>query len=129
MNTTPKTFIRLQPNRAFRINDGKGMVITGRVGVAWLTLPGNSDDIFLGPGDAFTIDKRGLVIIEAIEPALLVVQHKAPLPQKLLAAILCLQADWGAVLRKRSGLANASPPSKQLQSRSSLFASNSRLSN
>jgi hypothetical protein len=104
MDTTPKTSLRLQPNRPFCINDGKGMVIIGWAGVAWLTLPG-SDDIFLGPGDAFAIDKRGLVIIEAVEPALLLVQHKAHLPAKLLAPLLRLRAAWGAALRKRSGLA------------------------
>ena len=94
--------MRLQPNLPLRISDGKGMVITGQAGLAWLTLPGNCADIFLGPGDAFAIDKRGVVIIEAIEPALLVLQHNARFPAALMVPVLRLLATCRAALRSRS---------------------------
>lgn len=93
--------MHLQPNLPLRISDGKGMVITGQAGLAWLTLPGNCADIFLGSGDAFAIDKRGVVVIEAIEPALLVLQPNARFPAKLMAAMLRLLAASRAALRSR----------------------------
>jgi hypothetical protein len=98
--------MRLQPNLPLRISDGKGMVITGCAGLAWLTLRGNSRDIFLGPGDAFAIQTRGLVIIEAVEPALLVLQHNVHLPAQLMEAILHLAGACRAALRSRSRLSH-----------------------
>ena len=94
----------LRPNLPLRISDGKGMVITGHAGLAWLTLRGNRHDIFLGPGDAFAIDERGLVIIEAIEPTVLILQRPAHWPAKLMAAMLRLPAACRAALRSRSKL-------------------------
>jgi hypothetical protein len=97
-----KTSMRLQPNLPLRISHGKGMVITGHAGLAWLTLPGHSDDIFLGPGDAFAIERRGLIIIEAIEPAHLVLQHNMHWPAKLMAGMSRLRDVFRAALRTPS---------------------------
>ena len=71
--------ISLDPRRGISLTDAAGAeveVLTGRV---WLTMDGDIRDIVLPPGDAHTIERDGLTIINALEPSL--VQVRAPQPR------------------------------------------------
>lgn len=64
--------ITLQHNRPLRI-DGAARIecIAGRV---WLTSAGQAGDVFLRAGESFTVDGRGLALIEALGTARVVLQ-------------------------------------------------------
>jgi hypothetical protein len=58
--------VALQPGRSLDIRDGKGTVIAARSGTVWITQAGDKRDIFLMPGETFTVDRNGLTLVGAI---------------------------------------------------------------
>lgn len=49
--------------------DGRGLEILGRTGILWLSQEKDCRDHFLRSGEQFKIDRRGLVILQAMEAA------------------------------------------------------------
>jgi len=67
--------ITLQHNRPLRIVRATRIeCIAGRV---WLTSAGQAGDVFLRAGERFTVDGRGLALIEALGTARVVLQPPA----------------------------------------------------
>jgi len=66
--------IALEAHHAMSMTDAIGVQVECRTGQVWLTMDGDSRDIFLAPGDAHSIKRNGLTLISAIEPSLVHVQ-------------------------------------------------------
>ncbi len=56
----------LHENHPLRLVEAAGRRIQCVSGVAWITVYGHATDIFLRPGQAFTLPNDGLVLAEAI---------------------------------------------------------------
>ena len=75
-----QTHIALEARHAMSLMDAVGVQVECRTGQLWLTMDGDSRDIFLAPGDAHSIERKGLTLISAIEPSLVHVQEPRPRP-------------------------------------------------
>ena len=62
--------VRLDPRRGLALQNAAGMEITCLSGCLWLTMEGDSRDIMLAAGDAFTIERNGLTLISSPAPSL-----------------------------------------------------------
>lgn len=56
-----------------RLSDVAGRSIAVFRGRVWITQEGDRRDVFAGPGDTFHVDRPGLVLVEALEHASLIV--------------------------------------------------------
>jgi hypothetical protein len=54
------------------LTDAAGAVAEVKSGSLWITMERDTRDIFLGPGDAWRIDRDGLTLVEAEEPSTIV---------------------------------------------------------
>lgn len=61
--------IDLQRGRLLSLRRGAGKTVTAHAGAVWITEEGRLDDVVLGPGESFTLGRRGLALIEAIGDA------------------------------------------------------------
>lgn len=61
--------IGLSKRQTLRLTDGAGVRIEARSGAVWVTQDHDRRDIVLGPGESFTLDGRGLAIVQAFEPS------------------------------------------------------------
>ncbi len=66
--------IALAPRNAMALTDAAGVEVECLKGQVWLTMDGDRRDIFLEPGDAHSIERNGLTLINAIEPSVVHVQ-------------------------------------------------------
>jgi hypothetical protein len=62
----PQGEIRLFANRPLRLNKALGLCIACTSGTMWITIAGESDDIFLGAGEQHTLGSNRLALVEAI---------------------------------------------------------------
>lgn len=74
--------ISLGARRAMSLNDAAGALVACVTGQVWLTMDGDRRDIFLAPGEAHSIERGGLTLINAIEASVVHVE----LPQPRAAA-------------------------------------------
>lgn len=58
--------ISLTHNTPVPIPSPRGVRVSCTAGVLWLTVEGESGDVFLTPGDSHLIGARGLALVEAI---------------------------------------------------------------
>lgn len=58
--------VALHPSRSLDLRDGKGTVISVRSGTVWITQADDTRDIFLKPGQSFTVDRGGLTLVSAM---------------------------------------------------------------
>ncbi len=65
--------IELKRNDRLPIKDGQGRSVIVFSGLLWLTQEGDRRDVFLGPGQSFTIERPGLSLIEAVDDTSLLV--------------------------------------------------------
>jgi hypothetical protein len=72
-----KTFHRalehLGPGELRKIHDGGGQTLAVFDGLVWVTQAGDPRDAFVASGGAFTFDRPGLAVIEAVTDARLAV--------------------------------------------------------
>ncbi len=54
------------------IHDGRGRVVAVFQGLVWITQQGDTRDVLVGKGGAFTLDRQGLAIVQALEATKLV---------------------------------------------------------
>src|SRR6516225_5650249 len=67
--------LHLKPREILDIRDGEGFQVTCVRGVLWITQSNDTDDIVVGAGESFVLDRPGLAIVSApIGPADLTVQ-------------------------------------------------------
>jgi hypothetical protein len=57
--------IELDHRRSLLLEDIRGTTLRITRGQVWITQEGDSRDIVLGPGEAWTVDRDGLTIVEA----------------------------------------------------------------
>ena len=57
----------LVKNHPLRLQDARGLLITCTSGIVWITVNGEADDIFLSTGEAHTLQRNGLALVESIE--------------------------------------------------------------
>jgi hypothetical protein len=72
--------LRLESRQILRLRDASGTRVQCLKGALWITQDRDPEDHFIGAGDALTLDRPGLVLIHAIEPAGLVLTEPAPRP-------------------------------------------------
>jgi hypothetical protein len=63
----------LAPSEVVALDGARGATLRVTRGRVWLTQHGDTRDIFLGAGDAFTIERGGRTVVEAQEAATLCV--------------------------------------------------------
>lgn len=64
----------LDARRMMALTKAQGAEVKVLTGQVWLTMDGDRRDIFLEPGDAHSIERNGLTLINAIESSVLHVQ-------------------------------------------------------
>jgi hypothetical protein len=52
-----------------RVMDGAGLTVRADSGLLWITQEQDSRDIFLRPGETFELDRNGLALVYAVDPA------------------------------------------------------------
>ena len=94
--------LRLRRDELIRLDgDVAGRVISCRKGILWLTQTDTPGDHLIRAGEAFSIDRSGLVLISALEDSVYAVSgEKSSLP--VLHGPSCrLSGEWRAVSRRR----------------------------
>jgi len=81
--------ISLGASRGISLEDAAGVEVECLTGSVWLTMDGDRRDIVLPPGEAHTIERNGLTLVNAIEPSVLHLQPPRAQP-----------AAWKQRLRK-----------------------------
>lgn len=67
MKFTPSSDeVCLSDSRPVSLRQARGLRVTCTAGIVWITVTGESGDIFLTPGQCHQISRNGLVIIESI---------------------------------------------------------------
>ncbi|MCF8150421.1 MAG: DUF2917 domain-containing protein [Burkholderiaceae bacterium] len=99
-----------QPLRLVR---ARGQSIACRAGRVWITAPGVTQDIFLHPGAAWEVSSNGLVLVEALDQAVVVLLTPATRPEKAVVSRIAarqksLQPEGG----RKVGAGNTPPGSE-----------------
>jgi hypothetical protein len=66
---THRTDMQLAAQEILALDDVAGMRLHCLEGSVWITLDRDLRDIFLGPGDSFTVDRGGATLLHALVPA------------------------------------------------------------
>ena len=104
--------VRLQDRQHISVIDGKGARIVCRDGRVWITQDRDANDTVLAAGQAFTLDRNGVAIIEAMGASQVVLD--APCAQPRLAAVRRARLTAQAVLGFAQRLQPASRPPRPL---------------
>ena len=83
--------IRLADNSPISLRDARGQRIACTAGTIWITLTGETGDIFLSVGEAYVVPGNGLAIVESIGSG----GFRIGKPDKLSTAL-----TWLATLRQ-----------------------------
>jgi hypothetical protein len=79
----------LQPKQLLKVRGGRGHSVVCQRGSVWLTQQGDSRDIVLTAGEAFTLDRAGVALLQALGPgAISIGQAQAPTHTSRLSAWL-----------------------------------------
>jgi hypothetical protein len=73
MNAIDFAPTRLRRGAMLRIRDGEGRSIAVFGGLVWITQEGDPRDVFIAGGETFTIDRPGLVLVDAMDDTDLIV--------------------------------------------------------
>jgi len=94
----------LEAGRGLSLKDAAGVVLTSLAGRVWLTMEGDTRDIDLRPGVAYTIERDGLTLVSALEPSLVEVR----VPEGKVAPWRgWLEGVWAWLARAGEGRARA----------------------
>ncbi|HEY3633671.1 MAG TPA: DUF2917 domain-containing protein [Caldimonas sp.] len=85
----------LRAHQIVRFDDATGAAIVCLRGELWLTQDGSPDDVILGPGERFALDRPGLALVEALKASSL----RVAMPLELHPG----QESW----RRRAGTAGS----------------------
>lgn len=70
--------VHLKPREVLDIHDGEGLMVKCLRGVLWITQSNDTDDIVVGAGETFVLDRGGLALISApLGPADVAVSGKS----------------------------------------------------
>jgi hypothetical protein len=70
--------ITLERRTLLRVRNGIGLTILCLKGMIWLTQQNDVRDIVLGAGESFTLDRPGLALLYALNPACATILEPAP---------------------------------------------------
>src|SRR5262245_15021651 len=70
----------LDARRMMALTDAEGAEVKVLTGQVWLTTDGDRRDIFLAPGEAHSIERPGLTVINAVEASVVHVEPPQPRP-------------------------------------------------
>lgn len=73
------TLTDLPRGTLLRIDEGDGRVVAVFDGEVWLTQDNDPNDFFVGPGESFALASPGLVVVQALSDARLMVYDTKPL--------------------------------------------------
>ena len=59
----------LEPHQVFGLSDAIGAQLQVRRGTVWITQHADGRDVMVSEGGGFTLDRPGLAIVHALEPA------------------------------------------------------------
>ena len=62
--------IGLNRGELVRVDDGRGIEVSVVYGSVWLTQHADADDVCIGAGESFRIDRGGPTLVSAIKPSL-----------------------------------------------------------
>lgn len=96
--------IALEARHAMTLTNAAGVEVECVTGQVWLTMDGDRRDIFLTPGDAHSIERDGLTLINAIEPSLV---HLQPPQARPAAWKRWLRSVWDWLVRVGEARARA----------------------
>jgi hypothetical protein len=91
--------LRLESRQILRLRDASGTRVQCLKGALWITQDRDPEDHFIGAGDELTLDRPGLVLIHAIEPAECVLSEPAARPSLSARIGRALVAAFRAVVR------------------------------
>ena len=60
-----------------RVEDGSGIEVSVTYGNVWITPHQDANDVCLGAGESFRIDRDGATIVSALKPSLVTLTHAA----------------------------------------------------
>jgi len=66
MTTYHPALSRLGPGQYLKVDGSAGQTLAVFDGLVWVTQAGDPRDAFVAPGDAFTFDRPGLALVEAL---------------------------------------------------------------
>jgi Protein of unknown function (DUF2917) len=75
----------LEPHQIFGVRDAVGVRLQVRRGKVWITQDRDGRDLMISEGDGFTLDRPGLALVHALEPAEVAVAEPGaarPWPQR-----------------------------------------------
>lgn len=102
-NNLPQEEIHLFANRPLRLNKALGLCIVCTSGTIWITIEGESGDIFLRAGERYTLNSNCLALVEALDDgSIRLVPAPRPLP-RLFNGILDSRRQISALGRLISG--------------------------
>jgi hypothetical protein len=79
----------LKPQQLVKVRGGRGHSIVCHSGSVWVTQDGDPRDVILRAGEAFTLDRDGPALVQALEPgAISIAQAEAQTRASRLAALL-----------------------------------------
>ena len=67
----------LAPDELVKLDGARGTTLRVTRGTVWITLENDTRDVVLKAGDAFTVDRGGLTLVEAQEQATVCVMGRA----------------------------------------------------
>jgi len=70
--------IGMARGKLLRVEDGRGIEVAVVYGSVWITQHRDPNDICLGTGESFRIDRDGATVIDALRPSLVALTPPAP---------------------------------------------------
>jgi hypothetical protein len=69
-DTIAQASIGMVRGKPIRVDDGRGIEVSVVFGSVWITQERDTQDICLGPGKSFRIERDGATVIDALQPSL-----------------------------------------------------------
>jgi hypothetical protein len=98
--------LRLESRQILRLRDASGTRVQCLKGALWITQDRDPEDHFIGAGDGLTLDRPGLALIHAIEPAECVLSEPAARPSlsgRIARALVAAFRAAGRWIARRFG--------------------------
>jgi len=78
------SLVRLEADELFSIEAARGRCVVVFQGSVWITQQGDPSDHIVKSGESFTFDRRGLAVVEALEPtSVAVLVDAVPAPESI----------------------------------------------
>lgn len=82
----------LAENRPLRLQDACGLRIRCTAGMVWITVAGESADVFLGAGESYRIPGNGTVLVEGVGSGRIMVNPESAVNRRRLCFLTSLFA-------------------------------------